>query len=266
MVSIITICLNAEKEIGETINSILNLEGDNFEYIIKDGGSTDKTDKIIRQYISKFQERNIKFIYKIKKDRGIYDAMNQAIDLASGSWIQFVNAGDYFYNDSVIVNFLKEKIDSYDVIYGNTIMLLHNKTRFMYLNEHTKILNKRNINQQACFYNHRIFQTRKFDVTFSNLGDFEYAVYLIKNGYSFLKLDRTIVVYKTNGVSSKNRFVNAIEMQKIGEMYKLDNFIGKTSLINIYIKKIKSKIFSKFPCVLDFSICFNAIKSDTWEK
>ena len=95
LVSIITVVLNSEKYIDKTINSVLNQTYKNCEYIIIDGGSTDRTIEIIKKYEDKID-------YSISEiDSGIYDAMNKGICLAHGHIIGILNSGDFYANDTV---------------------------------------------------------------------------------------------------------------------------------------------------------------------
>lgn len=77
LVTIITICYNAEKEIGKTIKSVLDQTFEDYEYIIIDGKSTDKTIEIAQRVLSQYSNKNIKIISE--PDRGIYDAMNKGL-------------------------------------------------------------------------------------------------------------------------------------------------------------------------------------------
>lgn len=120
--SIVTVCFNSESFIADTIKSILNQNFTDFEYVIIDGGSTDGTLKIIRQYEIEFINNGIKFIFVSEPDNGIYDAMNKGIGLANGEWINFMNSGDWFYNNKVLTNideFISQNKDP-DIIYGDT--------------------------------------------------------------------------------------------------------------------------------------------------
>ena len=91
-ISIITVCYNSEKTISGTIESVLQQEYDDYEYIIVDGGSTDSTLEIIRKFEPQFQGR-LRFVSE--KDNGIYDAMNKGIRMATGNIIGIVNSDDY---------------------------------------------------------------------------------------------------------------------------------------------------------------------------
>ena len=96
MFSIITVCLNAGDDLILTIESALNQTYSDFEIIVKDGFSTDGSVEMIPK------DDRIRLIQK--KDNGIYDAMNQGIEVASGQYIIFMNAGDKFYNNKVLAN------------------------------------------------------------------------------------------------------------------------------------------------------------------
>lgn len=71
LVSVVTVCYNGEKSIKRVLDSVLCQKFDNFEYIIKDGGSTDRTKEIIEGYKRKFKKRGIPLTYVSKKDEGI---------------------------------------------------------------------------------------------------------------------------------------------------------------------------------------------------
>ena len=90
LISIITITLNAETYLAQTIQSVLNQTYTNIEYIIIDGGSTDNTLSIINKYKACFAH------VVSEKDEGIADAMNKGIALATGDYLLFLHADDYF--------------------------------------------------------------------------------------------------------------------------------------------------------------------------
>lgn len=93
LISIVTACLNSEKTIRHTIESVLNQTYQNFEYVIKDGGSTDSTLDIIKEYEECF-DRRIRIIHQ--KDKCMYEAMNQGIVACKGDIIGIINSDDFY--------------------------------------------------------------------------------------------------------------------------------------------------------------------------
>ena len=119
--SVITITFNAEEFIKQTVESILSQEFNDFEYIIIDGASKDRTLEIINSYEDKFREKGIKTSFYSEPDRGLYDAMNKGISKASGKYIWFINAGDTIAESDVAGKVFKSAIDNLpDFIYGET--------------------------------------------------------------------------------------------------------------------------------------------------
>lgn len=113
-ISIITISYNAQDTIEQTILSVVNQNYTDIEYIIVDGGSTDQTKTIIEKYRSR--------ISKIisEPDKGIYDAMNKGLSLATGEVIALINADDVYADSSVLTNILEAlELSGTDSCYGD---------------------------------------------------------------------------------------------------------------------------------------------------
>ena len=118
-ISIITVCYNSEKTIQQTIESVLSQDYQNIEYIIIDGKSSDRTMSIIFKYFDK--------IHKIitEEDKGIYDAINKGIQIATGEYIVLLNSNDVFFSKETVSNIAKFHdthnccISFGDVIYKN---------------------------------------------------------------------------------------------------------------------------------------------------
>lgn len=95
-ISIITVCFNSAKTIRDTIESVLSQDHSDIEYIVIDGGSSDGTVEIILEYQSKIA----KFVSE--KDRGIYDAMNKGISLATGDVVGILNSDDVYISSTTV--------------------------------------------------------------------------------------------------------------------------------------------------------------------
>lgn len=115
--SIITITYNAVRWVEQTIQNILGQSYPNIEYIVIDGGSTDGTVDIIKQY-----ESGITY-WVSESDKGIYDAMNKGLRHATGDYVWFVNAGDLLSTLGTVqevVSLIQKKKVLPDIIYGET--------------------------------------------------------------------------------------------------------------------------------------------------
>ena len=113
--SVITVVYNNVRDIERTILSVLNQTYPNIEYLVIDGGSTDGTLEILKQY----EGRLAKLISE--KDKGIYDAMNKGLALAGGDYILFMNSGDEIYAPDTVEKIFSSEPDA-DIYYGETEM------------------------------------------------------------------------------------------------------------------------------------------------
>ena len=110
-ISIITVTKNSEKYLERNILSINNQAYKNYEHIIIDGGSTDKTLDIIHKH-----RKKIKYFIS-EKDKGLYDAMNKGIKKSSGNIIGILNSDDIYYKDALkIVNKYFNKYSKIDFL------------------------------------------------------------------------------------------------------------------------------------------------------
>ena len=109
--SIITVCYNEISYIKKTLDSIIRQTSNNYELIVVDGGSTDGTKEVIQQY-----EKHIAW-WCSEPDKGIYNAMNKGVSHATGEYVIFMNAGDWFYDDRVLEHVYKSGMST-DVIEG----------------------------------------------------------------------------------------------------------------------------------------------------
>lgn len=125
ILSIITINRNNASGLEKTISSVASQTCKDFEYIVVDGASTDRSVEVIRNHEVSFGGR-LKWISE--PDKGIYNAMNKGIKMASGDYLQFLNSGDCLMTDDVIDRMLKTlKANDFPAIqYGNMIKEMPN--------------------------------------------------------------------------------------------------------------------------------------------
>lgn len=123
-ISVITATWNSGKTIGDTLRSVLNQSFTNVEHIIKDGGSKDDTLEICKSFEQKYytdgdKGRTINILSD--KDKGIYDAMNQGIEAATGDVIGILNSDDFYTSDDVLARVAEEfeKNPELEAVYGD---------------------------------------------------------------------------------------------------------------------------------------------------
>lgn len=116
-VSLITVTYNSKKTIAHCLSSVKEQDYSNIEHIIIDGASNDGTCEIVKELISD------NMIFISEPDKGIYDAMNKGISLATGEIIGILNSDDFYYTQSIISKVVSAFISnkSLEVIYGDII-------------------------------------------------------------------------------------------------------------------------------------------------
>ncbi len=220
LISVITVVLNGEKYLEETILSVLNQTYDNVEYIIIDGGSTDGTLDIIKKY-----EHAIDY-WVSEKDRGIYDAMNKGIVLATGDWINFMNAGDGFYSNDVLEKiFQGNELKNIDVIYGDHNVIYPNRTKIVKAKDMEGIWKGSRFCHQSSFVSSKVHKLNKFNISNKMGADFEFFYNLYKRKGAFKYVDVIVANYRAGGIS---------DIRRIDIIVSWWSVVDKTMKVNLY--------------------------------
>ncbi len=231
LISVITVVLNNEKFIEETILSVLNQSYKNIEYIIIDGGSTDKTIDIIKKYESSID------IWISEKDNGIYDAFNKGMRLANGEMLGFVNSDDILYPEAIqiLVNYIKKS--DVDFIFGSVkkhYALLSGykpwKIKFswgFYTSHSTGFFIKTNSAKKVGLYNLKYKYSSDYDYLYRMI------VHCGMKGFG-TKKNEIFGYFRRGGFSSK---INFVEHLKEEIQIRKDN--GQSTLILIFIIILK---------------------------
>lgn len=122
-ISIITVCYNSAKTIKETLESVKNQSYHDIEYIVIDGGSSDETVSIIKNY------EDIISNWVSEKDKGLYDAINKGIEKATGDYVGIINSDDTFFSiDTIkeVAEFLMKNTEI-DAIIGDIVQHKNSK-------------------------------------------------------------------------------------------------------------------------------------------
>lgn len=237
--SIVTVVYNDVDHIKETMESVINQSYKNIEYILVDGMSNDGTKEAIIEFISScatitLREQEEKRFYfeaihntyptltfKLlsERDKGIYDAMNKGIALASKEWINFMNCGDRFYDLEVLQKVVKEDIEQYDVVYGNTeISYAVNCAYILCAKNNGHKFHHRFVHQSS-FIKVKIMKKNPYDTNFKIAGDTDFFTKIYNANYNFYKIGLTISTFRLNGISSSFSWRMFYEDCKIGYRY-----------------------------------------------
>lgn len=194
-ISIITVCYNAEKEIEKTMISVLQQSYDNIEYIIFDGNSCDNTLKIINKIRVNYTNRDIHVVSE--PDKGIYDAMNKGVKLASGEWLNMMNAGDVYANTDVLQNVVASGLMlNSSFVYSDFIAYNgKSKRRIFQSYESGKILHQSSIYKKDLHEKYGLYYvTHPYIVS-------DYLFFLQVPKREFAKFDQPISINDATGVS-----------------------------------------------------------------
>lgn len=249
-ISIITATYNSAKTLEVCMDSVLNQDYTNIEYIVVDGGSTDAT----LDLITSKAEKHANILYNSEPDKGIYDALNKGIAKASGDVIGFVHSDDFLADPTIISSIAEAfKSGSIEGVYGN----LH----YVQFDDTTKVV--RNWSSQAyapkllkrgwmpahptLFLKKKVYDTHgNFNLNYKIAADYDFILRIFKQGnYNFKYLPLTIMKMRVGGAS--NRSVSNL-IQKTKEDYRAAKTNGMALPILVILQKNLSKIpqwFSK---------------------
>lgn len=211
--SIITVCFNSEKTIERTIKSVLEQSFQNYEYIIVDGASKDRTVDIIRRYEPMFKGK-LKWISE--PDKGIYDAMNKGIGMARGELIGIINSDDYYEQDALEKAAQAYSGYDYSVIYGFLRTISEGKEVMVYIKNH-EFLDKDMIAHPACFVTKKIYEKYgNYSLKYPYSADYEFML-RIKNQkkVQFVEIYHIISNFSLDGASgSVKAYRDTLRLQK----------------------------------------------------
>lgn len=213
--SIIVVSLNAGEELRKTVESILMQTYTEFEILVKDGMSQDGSAEALPK------DSRIRLIRK--KDRSIYDAMNQAVREAAGDYEIFLNCGDYFYDDKVLAKIAKEIAGNpADIYYGKLYRRIQQSVDEP-AHEITDFVCYRNIPcHQACVYSKKMFRQREYDLNYPVRADYEHFLRCRYEGDAvFHYMPFVIASYEGSGFSETKDNVKraAREHKRITKKY-----------------------------------------------
>lgn len=210
-ISVITVCYNSAKTIEDTIQSVISQDYPNIEYIIVDGASKDDTLQIIQKYKDKTSH------IISEPDKGIYDAMNKGVSIATGDVIGILNSDDVFADNTVLSTIAKAFDNEHiDATYGDLVYVQSDN-----LNKTTRIWKSKPYKEGAFLKGwmppHPTFYVRKsfydklgtYNLQLTSAADYELMLRFIhKHKINIAYIPKTLVKMRVGGQSNitlKNR-------------------------------------------------------------
>ena len=216
--SIITVTYNAGKVLEDTIQSVVFQTYRNVEYIIVDGGSKDNTLEVAEKY----RDRISKVISE--PDKGLYDAMNKGIRLATGDYLCFLNAGDELHENETLqklVHTLKGK-ELPEVIYGETA-IVDEEGHFLHMRRLSApdTLTWKSF-KQGMLVCHQAFIARRelaindlYDLRYRFSADFDWCIRIMKKAKCLHNTRLTLIDYLKEGMTTRNHKASLKERFRI---------------------------------------------------
>lgn len=204
LISIVTIVYNGESILEKTIQSVINQTYENIEYIIVDGASTDGTVCLIKKY----ENRISKWISE--PDNGLYDAMNKGAMLATGDFINFLNADDILYTENTIKDAIQH-INNINIGYYGRANIISEKVCWTYPNfevkNYKKWLKLNLPNHQTMLFPKKFYKNFKYDLRLKIGADDDYKLYAIEN-FDIQFIDIVFVEFHRGGISTNHNNIS----------------------------------------------------------
>lgn len=214
--SIITVTYNAEAVLEDTIQSVISQTYHQLEYIIIDGASKDRTLEIANKY----KEHITRIVSE--PDKGLYDAMNKGIALATGDYLCFLNAGDSFHEDDALqlmVHTLSGN-ELPDVLYGETA-LVNREGHFIRMRRLStpEVLTWRSFKQGMLVCHQAFFAKRSlvepYDLQYRYSADFDWCIRIMKKARTLHNTHLTLIDYLEEGMTTQNHKASLKERFRI---------------------------------------------------
>ena len=231
--SIITVCYNDLNALKKTIGSVAGQtymadgkSGFTIEHLIIDGNSSDGTKEYLK-HVNNYPYLN----FVSEPDKGIYDAMNKGINLAKGEWIQFLNAGDIYADDSALKSLIMHLDDKTDVIYGNAIKYDSYHQENVIPHEINEIKKGMILCHQAVFFRREMHKKYMYDIKFQLVSDYNSILKMYLARARFKHIDIFVVRYDMTGISASNLIITYKEICKV----KKENGVAKKGIFALML-------------------------------
>lgn len=240
--SIISVNYNNREGLRKTIESVIHQTFHDFEYIVIDGGSSDGSAEVLKEY-----DKDITY-WVSEPDHGVYQAMNKGIAKAKGEYINFMNSGDCFYDSKVLEHIANQK-PTEDIIVGRDFhynektqkgfaTILPPRLSMLTFIHHT-------LPHQSTFFKRQLFDEEKFDESMKIASDLKFYIHQIcVNGCSIKYIDDIICRREPDGISNTYNEKRLLEHSQVIREVLPSGAIKDYEVLHLLDKETMYKLMS----------------------
>ena len=225
-ITIATVCFNAEKTIGCTLESVGCQDYPCIEHLIVDGASKDGTMELVSNYADEVNCHEVRIVSE--PDKGLYDAMNKALRLATGDYIVFLNAGDRLHSPLTISHIASqiEKSGEAGVVYGRTNLV---DSEGQFIRERRlqppavltwrSFLNGMLVCHQSFYANLRLAREEMYNLDYRFSADVDWCIRIMRRAQEeklpLLNANEVLTDYLSEGLTTANHRASLLERFKV---------------------------------------------------
>ena len=236
-ITIITVCYNRKATIENAILSVLNQNYCNIEYIIVDGNSTDGTKEIIESYRDKINQ------FISEPDKGMYDAINKGLKIATGDIVGLMHSDDEFYDKNVIDRIVSRfnSDSTIEGVYGDGVYVSNDKEERLIRDRIGGVFSLKKIKKGWLPLHPTVYLKKSvidknglYSLDFKIASDTEFLLrYLYKYEINMSYINSYIVKMRMGGISTNLKYA----LEVLNEDYKIYKFHGLTAFKAVFLKK-----------------------------
>jgi len=199
-ISVIIAVFNAKRTLANALQSVSEQTFPAHEVLVIDGGSTDGTVEVIQANQTHITH------WLSEPDRGVYDAINKGIRMATGDWIYILGSDDVLASKDVFESISGHLTDSVSLVFGSAhnVNIRQSMVPEMHLSSMGPMIYLKNtLHQQSAFYRKTLFTPESFDPSMHVLADYDFHLQLYRNKTPFTKLDVVVAACDASGLSKQ---------------------------------------------------------------
>lgn len=218
LVTILTVTLNSEETLAQTIESVLEQTYEKIEYLIIDGLSEDRTLEIAHSYEEAFLRKGFDYRIVSEKDNGMYDALNKGVQMCKGEIVGNINSDDWYEADAVEKTVQCFENTGCDLLYADLRMHRKDGTTFIKYAKETKLATSRGWNHPTQFAKRELYLREAYKCEGLH-DDFDLLLRIKKRHYQTAILHCVTANFRMEGMSYEKGLAQT--MKRIRTRYSI---------------------------------------------